>query len=97
MTVDVTNTGGREGDEVVQLYIHQRVASVTRPVMALRRFERVSLKPGETKTVRFTLTPRDLHFLNRDMHWVVEPGTIDIMVGASSDRTKTVPLEVVGP
>jgi beta-glucosidase len=95
VSVDVTNTGSRAGDEVVELYIHQRVASVTRPVMALRGFQRVSLKPGETGTVRFTLTPRDLQLLDRDMHWVVEPGTFDIMVGPSSDQTTTVPLEVV--
>jgi beta-glucosidase len=95
VSVDVTNTGSRRGDEVVQMYIHQRTASVTRPVMALRGFRRVSLEPGETTTVRFTVTPRDLQLLNRDMHWVVEPGTFDIMVGPSSDQTTTVPLEVV--
>jgi beta-glucosidase len=95
VTVDVTNTGSRAGDEVVELYIHQRVASVTRPVQALRGFARVGLTPGETRTVQFKLTPRDLQMLDRDMHWVVEPGTFDIMVGASSDQTTTVPLEVV--
>ena len=95
VSVDVTNTGSRAGDEVVEMYIHQRVASVTRPVMALRGFERVSLEPGETRTVQFQLTPRDLQMLDRDMHWVVEPGTFDIMVGPSSDQTTTVPLEVV--
>jgi beta-glucosidase len=92
--VDVTNTGSREGDEVAQLYIHQKVASVTRPVMELCGFERVTLKPGEKKTVMFKLTPLDLQMLNRDMHWVVEPGAFDIMVGPSSVQTTTVPLEV---
>jgi len=92
--VDVTNTGSREGDEVAQLYIHQRLASVTRPVMELRAFERVTLKPGEKKTVRFKITPLELQMLNRDMHWVVEPGTFDIMVGPSSVQTTSVQLLV---
>jgi beta-glucosidase len=93
-SVDVTNTGSREGDEVAQLYIHQRLASVTRPVMELRAFERVTLKPGEKKTVRFKITPLELQMLNRDMHWVVEPGTFDIMVGPSSVQTTSVQLLV---
>lgn len=95
VSVDVTNTGSREGDEVAELYIHQRVSSVTRPVMELRGFQRLGLKPGEMKTVEFKLTPRDLQMLNRDMHWVVEPGVFDIMVGPSSDQTSSVPLQVV--
>jgi len=95
VSVDVTNTGSRAGDEVAELYIHQRVASVTQPVMQLRGFERVGLKPGETKTLEFKLTPKDLQMLNRDMREVVEPGAFDIMVGPSSDQTTTVPLQVV--
>ena len=95
VSVDVTNTGSRAGDEVAQLYIHQKVASVTQPVMALRGFERVSLKPGEKTTVHFKLTPKELQILNRDMHWVVEPGTFDIMVGPSSSQTTSIPLQVV--
>ena len=95
VSVDVTNTGSREGDEVAELYIHQRVASVTRPVMELRGFQRLGLKPGERKTVEFKLTPRDLQMLNQDMHWAVEPGVFDIMVGPSSDQTSSVPLQVV--
>ena len=97
VSVDVTNTGRREGDEVAELYIHQRVASVTRPVMELRGFARVGLKPGEKKTLQFRLTPQDLQMLNRDMHEVVEPGLFDIMVGPSSDQTSSVPLQVVAP
>jgi len=93
-SVDVTNTGNREGDEVAQLYIHQRVASVTRPVMELRGFERITLKPGERTTVRFKITPIELQMLNRDMHWAVEPGTFDIMVGSSSAQTTSVQLVV---
>jgi beta-glucosidase len=95
--VDVTNLGNREGDEVAQMYIHQRVASVTRPVMELRGFERVSLKPGERKTVEFGLTPEALSLLNEDMHRVVELGTFDIMVGPSSAETTSVPLYVQEP
>ncbi|HEV2424880.1 MAG TPA: glycoside hydrolase family 3 N-terminal domain-containing protein [Terriglobia bacterium] len=95
VSVDVTNTGSREGDEVAELYVHQRVASVTRPVMELRGFRRRGLKPGETKTLEFKLTPKDLQMLNRDMHEVVEPGAFDIMVGPSSDRTTSIPLQVV--
>jgi beta-glucosidase len=95
VSVDVTNTGSRAGDEVAQLYIHQKVASVTQPVMALRGFQRVSLKPGEKTTVQFKLTPKELQILNRDMHWVVEPGAFDIMVGSSSNQTTSIPLQVV--
>ena len=97
VNVHVTNTGRREGDEVAELYIRQRVASVTRPVMELRGFTRVGLKPGEKKTLQFRLTPQDLQMLNRDMHEVVEPGLFDIMVGPSSDQTSSVPLQVVAP
>ncbi|MGA9040320.1 MAG: CIA30 family protein [Terriglobales bacterium] len=95
--VDVTNTGSREGDEVPQLYIHQKIASVTRPVMQLKGFRRITLKPGEKKTVEFNITPDMLSMLDTDMHRIVEPGVFEIMVGPSSDQTKTVPLAVTGP
>ncbi len=94
---EVTNTGTREGDEVAQMYIHQRIASVTRPVMELRGFKRVSLKPGEKTTVEFALTPESLSLLNEDMHPVVEPGIFDIMVGPSSAETASVSLQVEQP
>jgi beta-glucosidase len=93
--VDVTNTGPREGDEVAQLYIHQRIASVTRPVKQLRGFQRLRLKPGEKTTVTFTLTPDALSLLDMNMKPVVEPGIFDIMVGPNSDETQSIPLEVV--
>jgi len=96
VTVDVTNTGARAGDEVVQLYVHDRVASVTRPVKELRGFERVRLAPGEKKTVRFTLGPEALRFTDENMARVVEPGLFDVMVGTSSTSPTTVALEVVG-
>ena len=96
VSVDVTNTGSREGDEVPQLYIHQRVASVTQPVQQLRGFERITLKPGQKRTVEFTVTPDMLSMLNVDMHNVVEPGIFDLMVGPGSDKTATVKLAVLG-
>jgi len=90
--VDVTNTGTREGDEVAEMYIHQRVSSVTRPVMELRGFRRVHLKPGEKTTVEFPLTPAALSMLDVNMNKVVEPGVFDIMVGPSSAQTTSVQL-----
>lgn len=94
VSVDVTNTGARAGDEVVQLYVHDDAASVTRPVIELKRFERVTLQPGEKKTVRFELTPRDLSFYNVDMKRVVEPGTFTISSGPDSATLKSVTLTV---
>jgi beta-glucosidase len=72
VSFDVKNTGQRGGDEVVQLYTHEKVATVTTYEKNLRGFDRVQLKPVETKTVTFTLTPDDLSIWNRDMHFVVE-------------------------
>ena len=85
ISCNLTNTGDRAGDEVAQLYITDSVASVAPYDQMLRGFERVSLKPGETKRVTFTLTPhRDLKMLNRDNEWVVEPGRFEVKVGTSS-------------
>jgi beta-xylosidase len=92
--VDVTNTGTRAGDEVAQLYIHQRVASVTRPVKDLRGFRRVHLAPGQKATVELTLGPDALALVGPDMKPVVEPGLYDLMVGSSSKTTLSVPLRV---
>jgi beta-glucosidase len=96
VTVDVTNTGTRAGDEVVQLYIRDRVSSVTRPVKELRGFERVSLAPGEKKTVRFTLGPEALRLTDESMARVVEPGLFDVMVGTNSTSLTKASLEVAG-
>ena len=82
--VKVTNTGNRAGDEVVQLYVRDKVSSVITYDSQLRGFERISLQPGETKTVTFRLTPEDLQLLDRNMRWTVEPGEFEFMVGASS-------------
>jgi beta-glucosidase len=82
--VDVTNTGTRAGDEVVQLYIRDEVSSVTRPVKELRGFRRITLAAGATTTVTFDITPADLAFYDIDMAFRVEPGDFRIMVGSSS-------------
>jgi beta-glucosidase len=95
--VDVTNTGTRAGDEVPQLYVHQRVASFTRPVKELRGFRRVHLRPGEKTTVELTLGPEALALVGPDMRPLVEPGVYDVMVGSSSARTTSVPLRVTAP
>jgi beta-glucosidase len=85
VSVEVKNTGDRSGTETVQLYIHETAGPVATPVKQLRGFERVDLKPGETKNVTLTLTPEDLQLLDRDMHWRVIPGEFEIMVGKSSE------------
>ncbi|HVZ17209.1 MAG TPA: glycoside hydrolase family 3 N-terminal domain-containing protein [Terriglobales bacterium] len=92
--VDVTNTGQRAGDEVVQLYIRDEVSSVTRPIKELRGFKRITLKSGETTTVELPLGFEELSFLNRDMHHVVEPGVFDIMVGGNSAELINTKLNV---
>ncbi len=85
VSVDVRNTGRVAGDEVVQLYIHDAAASVTRPVKELRGFKRVTLRPGEKQTVEFSLARKDLEFLGRDLKPVLEPGEFQVFVGSSSD------------
>jgi len=97
VSVDITNAGSRAGDEVAQLYIHQRVASITRPVMQLHGFKRISLDPGQKITVDFTLAPEDLSLIDVNMNRVVEPGMFDLMVGPSSVETSSVALEVTNP
>ncbi len=94
VTTTVSNTGDREGTEVVQLYIRDVVSSVTRPVMELKAFKRVELGAGESKEVSFTLDRAALEMYNLEMKKVVEPGDFTIMVGNSSDNTKSVTLTV---
>ena len=84
ISLDVKNVGDRKGDEVVQLYLRDVVASVTRPVQELKGFKRVTFEPGEKKTVTFTVSSRDLAFVGRDLKWIVEPGVFKVMIGSSS-------------
>ena len=86
--IDVTNTGQRAGDEVVQLYVQDVVGSVTRPLKQLLGFRRLSLRAGETSTVTFVLPARDLAFHDLEMRRVVEPGAFRVLVGGSSEDTK---------
>jgi beta-glucosidase len=92
--VDVKNVGDRAGDEVVQMYIRDEFSSVTRPIKELKGFQRVSLQPGETKTVSLPITPDRLAFWNIDMKYVVEPGDFQIMVGPNSVDLKSAKLTV---
>jgi beta-glucosidase len=95
VTVDVTNTSSVRGDEVAQLYIRDEVSSITRPIKELRGFRRITLDPGQTQAVQFSLGFDELSFLNRDMYLVVEPGTFKIMVGGNSMDTIEATLTVV--
>lgn len=88
ISCDVTNTGSRAGDEVVQLYIRDDYSSVISFEKMLRGFERVPLQPGETKTIKFTIKPEHLELYNRANQWVVEPGRFSVMVGSSSEMIK---------
>jgi len=95
VTVDVKNTGKVEGKEVVQLYIRDLVGSVTRPVKELKDFTKISLKPGETQKVTFTITPEKLKFYDINMNFVVEPGEFQLFVGTNSVDVKGVSFSVV--
>ena len=88
MEVEVRNTGARAGDEVVQLYLRDEAASVTRPLLELKKFKRVTLAPGEARTLTFDLTPTDLSVWNIDMKRVVEPGRFTVMAGPNSADLK---------
>ncbi len=85
ISLGVKNIGEREGEEVVQLYVHDAESNVTRPVKELRGFKRIALAPGEARTVRFTLFVNQLGFYDAEMQFVVEPGTIEVMMGSASD------------
>jgi beta-glucosidase len=95
VTVNVTNSGNRDGEEVVQMYIRDVAGSVTRPVKELRGFKKIALKAGETKRVEFTLEPNDLAMYNREMKWVVEPGSFKVFVGTNSSENLENEFEVV--
>ena len=96
VSVPVRNTGARAGDETVQIYVHQLVSSVTRPIKELKAFERITLNPGESKTVTFVLTSEAFRMWNASMQRVVEPGAFEIMAGPDSVDLKTVLLNIGG-
>ncbi len=93
--VDVRNAGDRAGDEVIQLYVRDQTASVTRPIKELKGFERITLAAGEARTVRIALNSDAFALWNLDMEEVVEPGLFDIMVGPDSENLQTVTLEII--
>ncbi|MEO8110733.1 MAG: glycoside hydrolase family 3 N-terminal domain-containing protein [Ginsengibacter sp.] len=95
ISVDVKNTGGRRGSEVVQMYIRDDFSSVTRPVKELKGFKKIWLEPGQSQTVTFSINPELLAFYDKDMKWVVEPGDFTIMIGTSSDKTESIKLKVI--
>jgi len=96
VSVDVENVGSRAGDEVVQLYIRDVAASMTRPVKELKGFQRVTLQPGQKMRAEFVLGPEHLGFHNREMRFVVEPGEFKVMVGSNSEDVIETVLQVAG-
>ena len=94
VSVEVRNNSKVAGDETIQLYVHGKVSSTTRPVKELKGFQRVTLKPGEKRTVRFTLEAASLAIRDMDMHRAVEPGEYEVMTGSSSVALKTATLTV---
>ncbi len=94
VSVDVTNTGNRTGDEIVQLYTRKMVASVTQPVRRLRDFTRMTLEPGQTETVTFTLNAEQLYYLDQQLEPVLEPGTVMVFVGPNVAETLEASFEV---
>ena len=93
VTTEITNTGEFDGEEIAQLYIRDNVSSVTRPVKELKGYQRVFLKAGETKKIKFTINSESLAFYDINMNYVVEPGTFTVMTGSSSndkDLKKTI-------
>ncbi|MEO6359705.1 MAG: fibronectin type III-like domain-contianing protein, partial [Sphingomicrobium sp.] len=85
ITARLTNRGRRAAEEVVQLYIHDRTASITRPVRELKAFRKIPLAPGESETVRFVLRPADLAFIGRENRPTIEPGTFDVWIAPSAE------------
>jgi beta-glucosidase len=94
VTCKVTNTGKRAGEEVVQLYIHDLVGSVTRPVKELKNFQKIMLQPGESKEITFTITQHDLSFYRKDMSFGVEPGKFEVYIGGNSRDLKKTGFEL---
>lgn len=88
-SVTVSNTGDRDGTEIVQLYIHDKFASITRPVKELKKYQRITLKKGESRNVEFTLSENDLKFYNASLEYVFEPGEFELMIGSDSKNVST--------
>lgn len=93
-TIKVKNTGSRDADEIVQLYIRDMVASISRPVKELKGFQRIHLAAGESREISFDITPEMLKFYNAELRYVIEPGDFQIMVGGNSKEVKTLNLTV---
>lgn len=95
VSVDITNSGSVAGSEIVQLYLRDQIASVTRPVKELKGFQKIVLNPGETRTLEFTITPNMLSFYDVRMRKIIEPGMFDVMVGGNSDDVITTSFELI--
>ena len=93
-TINLKNTGSRDADEIVQLYIRDMVASISRPVKELKGFQRIHLAAGESREISFDITPEMLKFYNAELKHVIEPGDFQIMVGGNSKEVKTQNLTV---
>jgi beta-glucosidase len=93
VNVDVTNSGQMDGDEVAQLYVRDKISSITRPVLELKGYQRVAIKAGETKTISFILKPDHLAFYNLNFDYVIEKGAFQVMVGGSSESAKNLKTE----
>ena len=85
VSVTITNTGKYDGEEIVQLYLRDKVGSIARPVKELKDFQKIKLNAGETKTIKFIIDKEKISFFNQQLQWVAEPGDFELMIGASSE------------
>jgi len=93
-SVDISNTGDMDGDEIVQLYVRDLVGEVTRPVKELKAFKKVHLKKGETVTVAFTILPDELSYYHQDMSFSADPGDFELFIGTNSEKTKKISFKI---
>ena len=94
VSIDVSNTGNYDGQEIVQLYIRDLVGSVTRPLKELKNFQKIMIKKGETKTVSFELNVEDLKFYNSDLNFVAEPGEFEVFIGPDSNTKNSIKFDL---
>ena len=94
-SVKVTNTGNIDGDEIVQLYIHDRVGDVTRPLKELKGYRKVNIKKGETVTVSFTINMNELSYYHQDMSYSYDPGEFDLYIGPDSSEGLTTSFSIL--